>query len=314
MVLFRVPCALVLVLAAVLVTAGCVGHPPGPSLITAPTPSVTAMPTGTIPVQPSPIAGERKVYTVIQGDPFIYQGIVNDTDIQTVDVLARGSSYQGSIPLSVPVNANGTFTVIIDGNFTKEFRDDYTRLLNYTSFNQDISQYLHVSLNFTTRKEYFDLLIVQDAKNLTISKPGRWVRIGPLQDVVIQPDEQNDYSGPFLINGTTNLPAGENLSLALMSWCNWPCPKQDPSGTGKIGCCGNIDRYVMYTKVQENPAGANTWSFLINTAPDRIVIGRENGMIGDTNLFEVFVTGVNRTAGDNEWDLADFVIRVRGVP
>ena len=37
-------------------------------------------------------------------------------------------------------------------------------------------------------------------------------------------------------------------------------------------------------------------------------------MIDDTNRFEVYVTDVNRTADDNGWDLADFVVRVQGSP
>jgi len=254
------------------------------------------------------------VYTVIHGDPFTYQGIVNDTNIHSVSVLVKGSKYQGSIPMSIPVDANGSFTFTIGGNSTEQFWDDYTSMLNYSPYNLGVSPYLHVCLDYTTTKECFDLLLVQDAKNLTSPERSMWIHMDPLQDIVIPPEEAYDYTGPFFINGTTNFDAGENLSIELSSLCFVPCAKREATDIGNIGCCGDITSYAEYTKVQGSSTGLNTWSVLVNTTPDHFVIARINGMIDDTNRFEVYVTDVNRTADDNGWDSADFVLRVQGVP
>ena len=211
----RVPLALVLMMVAVLLVAGCAGHPSYP--VTDSAPSITPAQTETTSVQPSSIANERKVYTVIQGDPFTYQGIVNDTNIRSVGVLVKGSKYQGSIPMSIPVDANGTFTFTLGENSTEQFWDDYTSMLNYSPYNLGVSPYLHVCMNCTTTKECFDLLLVQDAKNLTSSKRSMWIHMDPLQDIVIPPEEAYDYTGPFFVNGTTNFDTGENLSIQLSS-------------------------------------------------------------------------------------------------
>jgi hypothetical protein len=307
---FRITLALVLVMAGVLLAAGCAGQQSAP--VTGSAPSITPAQTKTTPVQPSSIANEPKIYTVIQGDPFTYQGIVNDTNIHSVGVLVKGSKYQGSIPMSIPVNANGTFT--LGGNSTEQLWDEYTSMLNYSPYNLGVSPYLHICLDYTTTKECFDLLLVKNAMNLTSSGHNMWIHMDPLQDISIPPEEAYDYTGPFFVNGTTNFGVGENLSIELSSLCFLPCAKREATDIGNIGCCGDISSYVEYTKVQGSSSGINTWSVLVNTTPDHFVISRINGRIDDTNRFEVYVTDVNRTANDNGWDSADFVLRVQGNP
>ena len=224
----RVTLALVLVMAAVLLAAGCAQtgkeksvEYPSTSVIGT-VPSLTAALTVITQAQPSFVASERKVYRVIQGDPFTYQGIVNDTKIHSVGVLVRGSKYQGSIPMSIPVDANGTFTFTLGENSTEQLWDDYTSMLNYSPYNLGVSPYLHVCMNCTTTKECFDLLLVQDAKNLTSSKRSMWIHMDPLQDIVIPPEEAYDYTGPFFVNGTTNFDTGENLSIELTRYALSP--------------------------------------------------------------------------------------------
>jgi hypothetical protein len=91
-----------------------------------------------------------------------------------------------------------------------------------------------------------------------------------------------------------------------------PCPPQ-PS-PGRIGCCGDNPRHIEYTRVQGSSNGTNTWSFLVNTAPDRFVIYQINDRIDDHNPFQLYVADVNRTIGDNRWDQANFFLKVLGTP
>jgi len=306
---FREMMIIMVALAAVLLAAGCVDHSSGP--VTGSAPSVTVALNETTPAQLSlvPAEPEPKLYTVIQGEPFTYQGFVNDTNVRSVGVQLNSQADFGVSPLSVPVNANGTFTLTIGGNLTKAFWDEYT---NELSYNRDASPYLHVSLNDTTKKENFDLLVVQDEKNITSLQPDLWIQIDPLHDLVIPPEERNEYTGPFIVNGTTNLNIGENLSIELSSICAMPCPPQ-PS-PGRIGCCGDNPRHIEYTRVQGSSNGTNTWSFLVNTAPDRFVIYQINDRIDDHNPFQLYVADVNRTIGDNRWDQANFFLKVLGTP
>jgi hypothetical protein len=317
-----VPLALVLVTVVVLLVVGCAAVQTGDGKntsnlsipITNSMPSITATPMEIL-VPHKPITGtERKVFTVIQGDPFTYRGFVNNTDIHSIDVLVKGSKYMGSTFLSVPVNADGTFAFTLGGNLTKEFWDDYTYLRNYSPYNQANSPYLHICLNNSTTNVCFDLLLVQEAKDLPLVGRDRWILIDSFQNITIPPEAVSDYTGPFFVNGTTNLPTGENLSIELSSLCFWPCPKRESTVTGNIGCCGDVGSHVEYTTVQERSDWINTWSFLVNTTPDRISISRENGLIDDTNRLQVYVSSVNRTEEENGWDCANFVVKVTGIP
>ena len=123
-----------------------------------------------------------------------------------------------------------------------------------------------------------------------------------------------NFTGPFFINGTTNLPPGTNLSLKISSLCFFPCPKYDPEKEGRtLGCCGTEPDYSTAALVKEHSPGPNIWSFQVNTSPVRIQIGSSNGQIGDTNRFRAIVRDVNRTPDDNRWDMADFGVRMEGV-
>jgi hypothetical protein len=61
----------------------------------------------------------------------------------------------------------------------------------------------------------------------------------------------------------------------------------------------------------EGSCGVNTWSLLVNTTPNYMGMTTSNGAFSDLNAFSVTVSGRNRTATDNLWDAAYFVVRVK---
>jgi hypothetical protein len=71
---------------------------------------------------------------------------------------------------------------------------------------------------------------------------------------------------PLVINGTTNLKAGDQLQVTVQSSQFGPTPKQQ--GSGSSGASGTVT-------VQAGTAGVNTWSFTVNTSslpPDQYFV------------------------------------------
>jgi hypothetical protein len=308
----RVPLALMLVMVAVLLVAGCISHYSFSPSTTMPlkTPSFSEAQ----PVQTPAIAISQELNVVSPREPFIYRARINDTGVHSVDVMIL-SQPDEFYPAALPLDENGTFTLFLGGNFTRKFWEDYSYILHYPPYREDLSPYLHVILRYPGKQERLDVLIAVNETNRTIPENNTWIQIDPLRDVIVLPENRLNYTGPFFINGITSLPPGTNLSLEISSLCFWPCPKYDPEKEGStLGCCGTEEKYEAFTLVKENTTGQNTWSFPVNTSPVRIVIGTENGQVGDTNRFRALVKDVNRTIDDNRWDLADFVVRVQGVP
>jgi hypothetical protein len=303
---------LLLLIIAVLLAAGCMSDqsisPPATTPLT--NPSLTE----TQPVPAPVIAISQNVTVVSPGESFSYRARINDTHVHSIDAAILSQPDEFS-PITLPVDESGTFTLYAGGNFTQKFREDYSYILQYPPYNEDISPYLHVMFRYPAKQERFDVLIAGNGTNDTIPENNTWIRIDPIRDVVVLPEDRQNYTGPFFITGTTSLPQGTNLSLEISSLCFWPCPKYDPEKEGAtLGCCGTRDKFTAFARVKEHTPGQNTWSFPVNTSPVRIVIGTENGRVGDTNRFRALVKDVNRTMDDNRWDLADFVVRVRGVP
>jgi hypothetical protein len=309
---FRVSLALVLVIVAVLLAAGCMSHQSfsPPATMPLKTPSLPE----TQPVPTPVIAIRQDVIVVNPGEPFIYRALVNDTGVHSIDVAILSQPDEFSA-VTLPVDENGAFTLYVGGNFTRKYWEDYSYILQYPPYSEDLSPYLHVILRYPAKQERLDVLIAGNGTNRTIPENNTWIQIDPIRDVIVLPEDRLNYTGPFFINGTTSLPPGTNLSLEISSLCFWPCPKYDPDQEGAtLGCCGTRLEYTTATLVKEHSPGQNTWSFPVNTSPVRIVIGTENGRVGDTNRFRALVKDVNRTIDDNRWDLADFVVRVQGVP
>jgi hypothetical protein len=302
-----------LILAVFLFLSGCISSPVVKNatantsrVVTAPVPApaITLAPTVLPPARTSCPASEHREYRVIQGEPFTYQGTVPDNANHSVEVFVYSELEPGpsSSSTPVPVNTNGTFLVAISGNQTRQDWENYLSTLPYG--NGD-SPYDHVCLRYSTGTDCFDLLLVQDAKNLTSVTNNTWIQIDPLPDQYISPDEVQSYTGDFFINGTTNLPPGENISLSMSSLCGMPCEKM---GTIQFGCCGYP--FGSDTQIQEGSCGVNTWSVFVNTSPSIIGISMVNDVYGDINGFKVSVTKQNRIPTDNGWDTAYFVVRV----
>jgi len=254
------------------------------------------------PAQTSCPSYERKEYRVIQGQPFTYQGAVPDNSGHSVDVIKDSELVPSFLPSSVPVDPSNMFSFTINGNDTQQDWEDYTSTLSSGMIS---SPYDHICLRYSTGTDCFDLLIVQDKKNLTALQKNTWIHIDPIPDQIIFRNEQQTYNGSFFINGTTNLPPGKKIDLSLESTCGLPCPKM---ATPHFGCCGN--NYDITTNVLEGSCGFNTWSFFVNTSPETIAIRSVNGDFGDNNGFLVFVTRQDRIPADNGWDMAHFFVRV----
>ncbi|MFY9982223.1 MAG: hypothetical protein WAK75_06610 [Methanoregula sp.] len=269
-----------------------------------PPPLITTTSTVPSPARTSCSASERREYRVIQGDPFTYEGTIPDNANLSVEVSVYSELEPGpsGSSMPVPVNANGTFLVAISGNQTGLDWENYLSTLPYGDGD---SPYDHVCLRYSTGTDCFDLLLVQDTKDLTTVTNNTWIQIDSLPDQNISLNEVQSYTGDFFINGTTNIPPGENISLSLESMCMMPCGKM---GTIQFGCCGYP--YGSDAKVQAGSCGVNTWSIFVNTSPNIIGISTVNGVYGDINGFMVSVTRQNRTLAENGWDTAYFVVHV----
>src|SRR5208282_2923127 len=140
-----------------------------------------------------------------------------------------------------------------------------------------------------------------------------WLHMNSLMNITIPQEERDNYTGPFFINGTTNLQAGEPLSLELSSTCTIPaCTEEGRPGT--IGCCGFNQYYDGNTIVQNNATGVNTWSFLVNTSPDIITIYEMNGKVDNVNGIAVSVVHGNQTDEDYVTAQGLFFMKLQGVP
>jgi hypothetical protein len=302
-----------LILAVFLFVSGCISSPAVKNttanvlqVVTTPVPLPVITTASTVPssARTSCSASGRREYRVIKGDSFTYNGTIPDNANHSVEVFVYSELEPGPSGSSVPVqgNTNGTFSVAISGSQTELDWENYISTLPYG--NGD-SPYDHVCLRYSTGTDCFDLLLVQDTKNLTTVTNNTWIQIDPLPDQNISLNEVQSYSGDFFINGTTNIPPGENISLSLTSMCMMPCGKM---GTIQFGCCGYP--YGNDAKVQAGSCGVNTWSIFVNTSPSIIGISTVNGVYGDINAFMVSVTRQNRTPAENGWDTAYFVVHV----
>jgi hypothetical protein len=302
---FRVTLALVLVMVVVLLAAGCNGG-------TSPVPGdsagipTSATPDNSLSLPRNPVVCppmEHREYRVVQGESFTYRGISPGYGGQSVNV-AIYSEQVPPFPQSEPVDGNGSFSIFVDKDRTKQDWENH----GYNYSGRTTSPYDHICMQYSTGIDCFDLLIVQNKTDLNTTIINNWIRVGPFPDQVIPIILRNNYTGNFFVNGTTSLPMGEQLNITMMSLCIQPCPKTP--APGRIGCCG-AENYESSVVVREGYCGINTWSLLVNTTPNLIGMTTVNGVFGDFNIFLVSVSGRNRITNDNLWDAATFVVRVR---
>jgi hypothetical protein len=303
--ILRTTLTLLLLVAAVLLAAGCAMSGSGNIIptVSASSPTKPAFPVPVTQIQAVCPPHEHKEYRVVQGESFTYSGSVPENANHSVDVFVTSGGYPLLLPWQRPVDTNGTFSFTINGNATKQDWEDY-RDMHFIPGWYAPSPYKHICLRYSTGTECFDLLIVQDKQNLTSNKQNDWIRIDPLTDQVLSESEMQRYTGNFFINGTTNLLPGQEINLTMGSTCMLPCPK---AANSEIGCCGSY--YEAASKIDAGPCGVNTWSFLVNTAPNRIRMMRVNSRYGNENDLFIVVTWANRTIDSNAWDLKNLALR-----
>ena len=110
--------------------------------------------------------------------------------------------------------------------------------------------------------------------------------------ITIDPVADHAAGDWITFTGTTNLAAGENLSLTVMSSDLHPCAKSEtpPSGDSVDPCSGGVTATVP---VRPGRCGANTWSYTVDTSQHGfqpgsqyllIVTGRQDQAV-NTTLF-----------------------------
>lgn len=100
------------------------------------------------------------------------------------------------------------------------------------------------------------------------------------------------YPGEIIaFHGTTNLPPGETLRIAVYSAEFAPCPKSTVTCSGNVSpCCGG---YSAEVSVRAEPCGINSWSWEVSTREHGFRPGGEyaitasgrNGAVENTRIF-----------------------------
>jgi hypothetical protein len=246
-----------------------------------------------------------KFYSVVRGEPFMYSGKVPNSDIHSVDVKIVQTAWYAPIEtFSVPVNPDRTFTFRVDGNKTEEWGEEYYYFQK--------NSHSRVYLNYSTAQEWFYLVIVPEANDIRFIKNSTYLCINPVNDKYVRPGESL-YTGDLIINGTTNLPAGETISLGIYSNCMLPCQKKCVEYT--VSCCGcGYDGDII--KVQNGSNGINIWTVTVNTSLNKFYFRKDGGNLRDymdnDNTYNIFVKSVNTSQENiNCWDSTLFTIRER---
>jgi hypothetical protein len=231
---------------------------------------------------------ENRFYSVIQGEPFTYKGEIPNRNIQFVSVEAR--SPFSEIPVvseSVPVNPDGTFIFTLNGSITQGWGtvsligEKYAPIL--------------VSLNLTTTEEHFNLNIIQTPTNVLCNQNKNWIHINPFKTIQVSGEFRN-VTRDLDINGTTNLPPGEEITLMILSTSTNPCQNRLYPDNLISHCVYPVEKKI---KVQNSSCGANSWSFDINTSYYRFA----------DSEYAVFVSAVNKSQENcSSWDAMMFTL------
>lgn len=231
---------------------------------------------------------ENRFYSVVQGEPFTYHGEIPNRGIQFVSVEVR--SPFSEIPIvseSVPVNPDGSFTFTLNGSLTQGWGTASLMGEKYAP--------ILVSLNFTTAEEHFNLNILQTPTDIQCYQNKNWIHINPFRTIQVS-DEFRNVTRDLDINGTTNLPPGEEITLMILSTSTSPCQNLFYPDNLISHCVYPVERKI---KVQNSSCGANTWSFDINTSYYRFA----------DNEHAVFVSAVNKSQENcSSWDAMIFTL------
>jgi hypothetical protein len=276
---------LVTVIICIIMVTGCIEQPSHKISTMPESPSVGGESTTCSPL-PQPA---NSVYTVVQGDPFTYQGVTPDRDIQTVHIELRSPFLDNPIVSeSVPVNPDGTFTFSLNRSITQAWGS--------MGMMDEKRAPFRVTLNFTTSEEHFDLDIVRTAEDNQCNLGKTWIHINPLKKIEVS-SEFHNVTRDVTINGTTNLAPGSNVTLVIISTDERLCQKSSPENT--ISRCGNsIQEKIL---VRNGSCGSNTWSFEMNTSYYRFT----------DYEYAAYVSEIDKTGEDcDSWDATIFTIKL----
>ena len=232
------------------------------------------------------LQSDNRVYSVVQGEPFTYEGEIPNRGIQFVSVELR--SPFSEIPVvseSVPVNPDGTFMFTLNESITQGWGtasligEKYAPIL--------------VSLNFTTAEEHFHLNIIQTPTDVQCNQTKNWIHINPFRTILVSSEFRN-VTRDLDINGTTNLLPGDEITLIILSTSTNPCQNLLYADNLISHCVYPVEKKI---KVQNSSCGANTWSFDINTSYYRFA----------DSEYAVFVSAVNKSQENcSSWDAIMF--------
>jgi hypothetical protein len=196
---------------------------------------------------------------------------VSTNNVSNLDCVFNENISTGVAPLTVQFSDSCSRSSLISRNWgfgDGNFSDQQNPVHSY--FSPGIYE---VSLAITdgqgtisTQMPYARRIFVLDH---AITKPTinpYWIKFGPISN--------NITSGEiFFINGTTNLPGGENLSINLDTFCNQfrPHMKNEPAFQGKT--IANIS--IISTGTGTNRWSVNMTDFAIQYSPNKFCTGWE---------------------------------------
>jgi hypothetical protein len=224
---------------------------------------------------------------VAQGDKMFIRGIAEGDPSQGVAVWIMGTNYVNYVTQAV--NNDGTFDYEIDGGVTSKMSSGtYFVVVQHPMYNDVLDIYPTAADGYPFR---YVVLVVPYYILFTLEGPGSlqgseaaftlvvFISDSTVDDtfastqftvevpeIRIFPIDQKNVGDTFMINGTTNLEAGDELQVELVSSSFQPTPKE---------VSGEFSGTAGTVKVVEGTGGINTWSFPVNTitfTPDEYIV------------------------------------------
>jgi hypothetical protein len=233
------------------------------------------------------VTAEASRPVVAQGDKMFIRGIAEGDPSQGVAVWIMGTNYVNYVTQAV--NNDGTFDYEIDGGVTSKMSSGtYFVVVQHPMYNDMLDIYPTAADGYPFR---YVVLVVPYYILFTLEGPGSlqgseaaftlvvFISDSTVDDtfastqftvevpeIRIFPIDQKNVGDTFMINGTTNLEAGDELQVELVSSSFQPTPKE---------VSGEFSGTAGTVKVVEGNGGINTWSFPVDTitfTPDEYIV------------------------------------------
>ena len=233
------------------------------------------------------VTAEASRLVVAQGDKLFIRGIAEGQPSQGVAVWIMGTNYVNYVTQAV--NKDGTFEYEIDGAVTSGLASGtYFVIVQHPMYNDVLDIYPTAADGYPFR---YVVLVVPYYILFTLEGPGSLQ--GPeaaftlvvfisdstvddtfastqftveVPEIRIPPITEKNVGDTFSINGTTNLEAGDELTVEVLSSSFGPTPKE---------ISGEFSGTAGTVKVVEGTYGINTWSFPVDTTtfdPDEYIV------------------------------------------